>query len=127
MEEGDVESDKVLTVTADIAKLDSEITDKTASDFILVGGPCVNTLVSELADEGKFAYTCDTWPGENFGWIELLPDAYAEGKTVLIIAGTRAQDTDLAARVVQDGTKLAGKTGSSAKVTGESFASVVVA
>ena len=59
--------------------------------------------------------------------IELVADAFEEGNTALIIAGTRAADTDLAARVVQDGSKLEGKTGASAKVTGESFASVVVA
>ncbi len=126
-EEGDVAADKVFEVTADVAKLDSEITDAGASDMVLVGGPCVNTLVSDLAADGKFAYTCDTWPGEDFGWIEVIPGAFAEGKTVLIIAGTRPADTDLACRVVQDGTKLEGKTASSAKVTGESFASVVVA
>ncbi|MCD6476865.1 MAG: S-layer protein [Candidatus Aenigmarchaeota archaeon] len=127
-ESGETTTEKVVAVTADIAKLDTEITDadKANYDLVLVGGPCVNSLVSALAEEGKFAYTCDTWPAENFGWIELINDAFAEGKTALIVAGTRAEDTDLAARVVQDGTKLEGITASSAKVTGESFASVVV-
>jgi len=127
-ESGETTTEKVVAVTADIAKLDTEITDadKANYDLVLVGGPCVNSLVSALAEEGKFAYTCDTWPAENFGLIELINDAFAEGKTALIVAGTRAEDTDLAARVVQDGTKLEGITASSAKVTGESFASVVV-
>lgn len=122
-------TDKVVAVTADIVKLDSEITsaDKSSYDLVLVGGPCVNTLVASLATEGKFDYKCDSWPAKNFGIIKLVNDAFATGKTSLVVAGTRAADTDLASRVVQDGTKLEGITKASAEVTGESFSSVVVA
>jgi len=124
---GTVKSDKVLAITSDVVMLDSEVTSKTTTDFVLVGGPCVNSLVAELATAGKFTYGCDAWPAKDFGIIQVVSGAFADGKTALVIAGTRAQDTDLAARVVQDGTKLAGKTAASVEVTGESFASVVVA
>jgi len=72
-----------------------------------MGGPCINTLVAELATAGKFPYTCANWPGRNFGRIQLISDAFATGKTALVIAGTRAEDTDLAARIVQ--TEVNGK------------------
>jgi len=120
---GTVTTQTVLPITADVVKLDSEITDadKTANDLVLVGGPCINTLVASLATAGKFPYTCANWPGRNFGRAQLISDAFATGKTALVIAGTRATDTDLASRIVQTG--FAGatdtqKAGSSIEVTG---------
>jgi len=109
-----------IPVTSTIAKLDSEMSSlKTAKHLILVGGPCVNTLVAELADDGKFSYTCDAWPGRNFGIIEVIDDGFATGKVVLVVAGTRAEDTRVAASAVQQyDTKLTSKTGTSVEVTG---------
>jgi hypothetical protein len=120
---GTVTTQTVLPITADIVKLDSEVAeaDKTANDLVLVGGPCVNTLVASLADAGKFPYTCANWPGRNFGRIQLISDAFATGKTALVIAGTRADDSDLAARIVQSGWPGISATqaaGSSVEVTG---------
>jgi hypothetical protein len=120
---GSVTTDSVLPITADVVKLDSEMTssDKTANDVVLMGGPCINTLVAELATAGKFQYTCSNWPGRDFGKVQVIADAFASGKTALVIAGTRAQDTDMAAQVVQKG--MPGATasqaaGSSVEVTG---------
>jgi hypothetical protein len=120
---GQVTTEKVLPITGDVVKLDSEVTssDKTNSDFVLVGGPCKNTLVADLATAGKFPYTCANWPGRNFGRIQLVSDGFATGKTVLVIAGTRAEETDLAARIVQNGLPSASatqKAGASVEVTG---------
>ncbi len=117
-----------IDIKSDIVKLDTEITDavKTTSDLVLVGGPCVNTLVAELADAGKFDYTCADWPGEDFGIVSVVDGAFADGFSALVIAGTTSADTDLAARVVQDGTKLADVTDASAKVTGTSLTDVVI-
>lgn len=120
---GSVTTDTVLPITADVVKLDSEMTstDKTANDLVLMGGPCINTLVAELATAGTFPYTCANWPGRDFGRIQLISDAFATGKTALVIAGTRATDTDLAARIVQTGLPLATdaqKDGASVEVTG---------
>ena len=120
---------EAVAITGDVVKLDSEVTDadKSGKDLVLIGGPCINTLVAALnADSKKVPYGCSDWPGENFGWIGAVADAFASGKTALVIAGTRAADTDLAARVVQDGTKLASSTGTSAKITGTSLTDVVV-
>ena len=120
---GTVTTDTVLPITADIVKLDSEVTsaDQSANDLILMGGPCINTLVAQLATAGSFPYTCANWPGRDFGRIQLISDAFATGKTALVIAGTRAADTDLAARIVQTGMPLATdaqKAGASIEVTG---------
>jgi hypothetical protein len=120
---GEVTTETVLPITADVVKLDNEVTetDKTTKDLVLVGGPCVNSLVAELATAGKFPYTCADWPGRNFGRIQLITDAFATGKTALVIAGTRAEDTDLAARIVQNGfpgATDAQKAGSYIEVTG---------
>ncbi len=102
---GEVTTDVILPITSDVVKLDSEVTssDKANYDMVLVGGPCINTLVAELASDGSFPYSCAGWPGRDFGRIQLIADAFASGKTVLVIAGTRMQDTDLAARIVQTG------------------------
>jgi hypothetical protein len=102
---GSVETQTVLPITADVVKLDSEIssTDKSGKDMVLFGGSCINSLVAQLASDGKFPYTCSDWPGRDFGRIEVIEDAFATGKMALVIAGTRAVDTDLAALVVQKG------------------------
>jgi hypothetical protein len=120
---GEVTTDVVLPITADIVKLDSEITstDKTGKDLILVGGPCVNTLVAELATAGKFPYTCAGWPGRNFGRVQVISGGFATGYTVAVITGTRAADTDLAARIVQTGfpgATASQKAGSYLEITG---------
>jgi hypothetical protein len=102
---GTITTQTVLPITSDVVRLDSEVTDadKTGKDLILVGGPCINTLVASLATSGKFPYTCTNWPGRNFGRVQLIADAFATGKTALVVAGTRADETDLAAQMVQQG------------------------
>lgn len=121
---GSVTTETFLQPT-DFSRLDTQVTetDKMNRDMVLWGGPCVNTLVAGL--EGM-PYTCDTWPGENFGWLGLFSGAYAEGKTVLVAAGTRAVDTQLVGDVLSDGTKLEGVTSSSAKITGTAVSNVVI-
>ncbi|MEM5805296.1 MAG: S-layer protein [Candidatus Aenigmatarchaeota archaeon] len=118
-----------VPVTAAVAKLDSELTtaaDRGAKHLILVGGPCVNTLVADLATAGKFPYTCATWPGRDFGMIKVIDDAFATGKIAVVVAGTRAADTRLAASVLQQyATRLAGVAASTVEVTGTTAAPVV--
>jgi hypothetical protein len=107
------------TITSDIVRLDSEVTDadKAGKDLVLVGGPCVNTLVAALKTAAKFPYGCTDWPGRNFGRIQLISGGFTSGYTVLVVAGTRAADTDQAARIVQTGTALSGITGAAAEVS----------
>jgi len=109
-----------VPITSAIAKLDTEMSAlKTAKHVILVGGPCINDLVAELADAGSFGYTCDTWPGRDFGLIEAIDDGFATGKVALVVAGTQADDTRTATSALQlYDTKLSGLTGSSVEVTG---------
>jgi len=118
----DTEIEGCEEITADVVYVDDEPgIPKTSRDLVLMGGPCINTLVADLATSGKFPYTCANWPGRDFGRVELIEDAFASGYTALVIAGTHAEQTDLAARIVQQGftgasaTKLAG---SSVEVTG---------
>lgn len=111
---------KIVSVTSAIAKLDTEMqTLKTTSDVVLVGGPCVNDLVNELADQGDFDYTCDSWPGRDFGIIKVIDDAFADGYEAVVVAGTRAEDTRTACSALQlYDTKLSDVSASSVEVTG---------
>lgn len=125
-------SDKVLAVTTDVVRLDTEVsdTDKTNSNLVLIGGPCVNTLVASLATAtgnatAKFPYTCTSWPAENFALVKVVQDAFATGKVAVVVAGTRAQDTDLAALAIQSG-KLAGNNATSVKLSGTDLNSLVI-
>ena len=113
----------VLKITQAVAKLDSEVTatDRSNNDMVLVGGPCVNTLVADLNSAAKFPYSCGNWPGRNFGRIQAIADAFTSGKTAFVIAGTRAEDTTLATRIAQTGYPGATdsqKAASSTEVTG---------
>lgn len=106
---GTVQTDTVLPIVDDIVMLDSEVLAKYGDDYasgmdvVLFGGPCINDMVAKLAADGSFPYACDTWPGENFGIVHVVEDAFEAGKAALVIAGTRAADTDMAGRVVQQG------------------------
>lgn len=125
---GAVTYNKIVPIRTTIAKLDSEVTDADKSNYnlVLVGGPCVNTLVADLAAAGTFDYTCDTWPGRDFALVKAIDDAYAPGKVVLVVAGTRAEDTRLAtSALVMD--KLAGQTVSAVEITGTIAAPVITA
>jgi len=74
--------------------LDSEVTDPTDYNLILVGGPCANTLVGQIAGFPS----CQGWtaqPGEAI--IQLAEN----GENVaMLIAGTDAADTRAAAKVI---------------------------
>lgn len=125
---GEIKYKEAIPIKTNVVKLDSEVgsADKTGSDMVLLGGPCVNSLVADLATAGKFDYSCSNWPAQNIGIIKVVQDAFASGKSVLIIAGTRAADTSLAALVVQNEEKLASITADKATVTGTSLSDVVV-
>lgn len=137
---GTITTQKVLPVLTDVVKLDTEVTasDKTNYDMVLLGGPAVNRLTWELmvSSDKQASYPYPVYGGQfaaagvsmtaNTGLIKLVTDGFTTGKTVLIIAGWEAVNTDMAARVVQDGTKLASITGTTATVTGTTFDTVTV-
>lgn len=94
---------QLVPVTTPVAMLDTEVTSAVYSkNMVLVGGPCVNSIVANMAANGTFKYTCSGWPGSNFGYISVADNVYMQGKTVVVIAGTTAPDTRLAADVFQN-------------------------
>jgi hypothetical protein len=125
------ETEKVIEpITSAVAKLDTEV-DKTEKSMVLIGGPCVNDLVGELADAGELVdkdgvtLTCAGWPGRNFGIISVVDDAFATGNYVVVVAGTRAEDTRTACTVLQQyDTLLDGVTESSTEVTAATAAGI---
>lgn len=90
-----------VKITEPVAKFDNEI-DTTAltGDLILVGGPCVNTLVAELM--GTTLENCmDVWTYTK-GIIKEYENVFDSGKKALVVAGTYAADTrELAAKVMK--------------------------
>ncbi|MFP4634189.1 MAG: S-layer protein, partial [Candidatus Aenigmatarchaeota archaeon] len=106
---GSVEYDKVVPVYHAIGSLDTEITDPSgADDLVLVGGPSVNNLVDDLVQEGKVEGTEVEDEEDTFEWqedtpeIQLVEDAFAEDQTALIVAGWDADETRDAAASVQE-------------------------
>jgi len=118
--------DKIVAITTPIAVLDSEVTSThKAKNLILVGGPCVNSVLAELATALTYDYTCDTWPARNFGFIKAVDDAFTTGKVAVTVAGTRATDTRTATEVLMKyDTLLTGETGSAVEVTAATSAGI---
>ncbi|WP_414836791.1 S-layer protein [Candidatus Nanohalococcus occultus] len=84
---------------SDFVALDSENPSQLKqNDLILVGGPAVNNLVSELASANKTAAGSDYSEGDQR--IELVNNAFTEGQDALVVAGYSADDTRAAARSV---------------------------
>ncbi len=96
---------EAVPIKTSIAKLDTEVTnsDKTGKNLILVGGPAVNTLVAELASDGK-TWDVETYrtKGAGTALVELVEDAFTSGKSALVVAGHSAADTRVATGVVQN-------------------------
>lgn len=102
---GKITTDKLLPITGDIVKLDTEVTasDKTGNDLVVVGGPCVNKIAADVMGKTYPACGSDSGITSNTGLIQLFADKYATGKSALLIAGWEAAHTDLAGRLVQTG------------------------
>lgn len=106
----------VLPVTADIAKLDTEMPAdlKTiTNNLIIMGSPAVNRLAYNLlVPEDKKA--ANPYPLYGYKWadvgvpiakdsaiIKVVEKAFNSTKVAVVVAGWEAKDTDLAARVLQ--------------------------
>jgi hypothetical protein len=88
-----------VKITSPVSYLDSEVSlDTVGTDLILVGGPCVNTLVEELMGEEN---DCDAW-----AYTEGIIKEYTFGEThkALVVAGTTMADTKTLAGKVMSGT-----------------------
>ncbi|MFH0868796.1 MAG: S-layer protein [archaeon] len=88
-----------------VAKLDTEVADKTAYNMIIVGGPAVNTLTKELMPAPTIA------SGE--ATLKIVENAFSGTKVALLVVGYDASDTRNAASVLKDYTSY------SAKLTGK--------
>jgi len=76
-----------------VAKLDSEVSSPGQHNLILIGGPCVNSLVSSI-----FGISCEDW---NLTVGEALVKLAENGENVaMLVAGTSAMDTRRAAKAV---------------------------
>ena len=102
-----------------VAKLDTEVvsSDKTGSNLVIVGGPCVNRLAAEVLGLTYPACGTTSTITANTAIIQLFANKFATGQTALLIAGWEAADTRRASRVVQTGTALAGMTAAKATVS----------
>ncbi|MDY6768821.1 MAG: S-layer protein, partial [Candidatus Nanohaloarchaea archaeon] len=89
----------------DMAMLDTEVTSSVRQDsnLILVGGPAVNQLVADLAQDNQDVWTAQQWRQQSSSGnarINLVNDAFTSGQDALIVAGFSASDTRGAARYI---------------------------
>jgi hypothetical protein len=90
-----------VKITEPVSKLDKDIdTTAVTSDLVIVGGPCVNTLVAELL---KDTVTCDTWAYKE-GIIKEVSGIFGTTHKALIVAGTTKTDTKALGAKVMKGT-----------------------
>jgi hypothetical protein len=90
-------------IKTSVAKLDRDVTtaDKSNYNMILVGGPAVNTLVVELANDDKtMAREWYVEQGEGTALIDMIEDAFTTGKSALVAAGYSWSDTQDATNVL---------------------------
>ncbi|MFB6215800.1 MAG: S-layer protein, partial [Candidatus Aenigmatarchaeota archaeon] len=100
---GQVTYQKAMPIQSSVAKLDTNVAEPSAveTNLILVGGPCANMLVQELAQQNATDVpTCNAW-SQDTPEIQLVENAFAEGQTALVVAGMNAEDTLSAARKLQ--------------------------
>lgn len=97
--------DAAVVITSPVAKLANEVsTASLSSDLILIGGPCANTLVAELAEDTTSGVpSCADW-SLTTGLIKEVANAFGSGQKALVVAGTTADDTRDLAKMVQSGT-----------------------
>lgn len=86
-----------VPISVPVASLDTEITDKTANNMILVGGPSVNSLVKDL---GMTKEDFKDASGNAIGKLVLKDGGFAAGKQVLVVAGWDAANTRAASYVL---------------------------
>ncbi len=88
-----------------LGKLDVELlqSEKTDKNLILVGGPLVNTVVTDLATAGKTRaaqFYLDQGPG--YFLLDYVANAFSGGKAVLVVAGYSAPETRAATTKLQN-------------------------
>ncbi len=106
------------------AKLASEVSDITAQNAIVVGGPCANAAAAKLLGNPE---PCEKDFTEGKAMIKLIESS--TGKVALLVAGASAMDTRRASRVLYDYAKWQEKgvlKGTEVEVAGTSFTDITV-
>ena len=86
--------DLALVTVVDATKLDSEVSDVTAQNLVVVGGPCVNSVAAELMDN-----PADCSEGFTPGTARIK--LFANGDNMaMLVAGYSGTDTRLAGKVI---------------------------
>ncbi|MEK6940727.1 MAG: hypothetical protein AABW49_02405 [Nanoarchaeota archaeon] len=99
--------------------LHNEVTNPSASNLVLVGGPCANPLVEDLG----FGVTCAGWSmSEGEALVKLINNG---DKVALLVAGTLADDTRRAAKALANFQDYAFET-TEVVVRGTSFSDITV-
>ncbi len=113
---------EVQPIKPDVTVLDSEVSDYTAQNLIVVGGPCVNT-VADLLMGSPSDCTEGFEPGK--GMIKLFEQD--NGNVAILVAGYSADDTRRAAKVLANYKDYADKLkGTEVVVTGTDFTNLNV-
>ncbi|MBD3248899.1 hypothetical protein GF336_02530 [Candidatus Woesearchaeota archaeon] len=105
------------------AKLASEITDVTAQNMLLVGGPCANAATAEAFGLESSVPGC--LEGFEEGKAMIKVEEMSSGKVAMLVAGYSAMDTRRATRVVANYDDYA-LSGDEVEVTGTSLSDISV-
>jgi len=106
------------------AKLDTEISDATAQNIIVVGGPCANSVASAVSGIPQTDPECYEQFTEGKATIKLYEQT--TGKVAMMVAGFSALDTRRATRVLKN-YKDYDLSGDEAEVSGTSLTDIAVA
>ncbi len=99
-------------ITAPVAVLDTEVSDDTGSNLVLVGGPSVNSLVKKLG--GMYA---DANTYKDVGKLFWVDGAFGGAKTAVVAAGWDADNTRAASYVLAHYDSNAGSLAGKVEVT----------
>jgi hypothetical protein len=112
--------DMVAVEIVDATKLDSEVSDVTAQNLIVIGGPCANTAAAALL--GSSAENC----AEGFmpGTARVVFKEHANGNVAMLVAGYSGDDTRLAGRVIAH--RAGELTGMEVEVKGSTYSDATI-
>ncbi|MBI2144853.1 hypothetical protein HYU18_00860 [Candidatus Woesearchaeota archaeon] len=123
-EAGQVVYYETTPISVDTAKLAGEVSDITAQNAIIVGGPCANPAASTVMGNPA---NCAEGFTEGKAMLKLVE--HTNGKIALLVAGASAMDTRRASRVLADYAKYQEKgtlKGMEVEVLGTSFSDITV-
>ena len=112
-----------LRIEPGFSALDTELSNYTGRNLIIVGGPAVNRAAASVLGLEYPAYAEDSTVPENAAIIKLL--ANGNGRHALLVAGWEADDTRRASTVIADHVNY-DLTGREVRVTGTSMTDINV-